>query len=96
MQGKPLVQQIPRRLLSFLRDLELDSLDDDREDEHEYAHEQEEAIADRVGQKDLVRHRDVRNSVVGRVGSDFDDNQITLPRRPFSFPCPYTIQYTST
>lgn len=67
MQGEPLVQQISRRLLSFRWDLELDFLDHDREGEYEDAHEQEEAIADHVGQEDLVRHREIRDPIVGRV-----------------------------
>lgn len=62
-----MVQQVSRRLLSFLWDLELDFLDDDGEGEHEDTHEKEEAIADHVGQEDLVRHRDVGNPFVGRV-----------------------------
>lgn len=34
----------------------MDVLDDDREGQHEDAHQQEETIADPVGQEDLVRH----------------------------------------
>ena len=81
LQGKPLVQQIPRRLLSLLWNLKLDFLDDDREGEHEDAHEQKEPIADHVGQEDLVRHRDFVRRVGGLDSDDSsrDDRLFSLP-----------------
>lgn len=78
-QREPLVQQIPCCLSAIFWDFILNVLDNHREGKHEDAHKNEEAIADPIGQEDLVRHREY---IIG-VGPDPRKKKFSPPLRLF-------------